>query len=112
MKLERKKRTLKRKKLWKPSLLEVSPNQILKSIESSSQLKDKVHGFSKAKIMKLLFTVMDECETITIENCLLKDVCFELKRDVRMLERSKLELEHVNEILKCEKLKVEEKTLA
>ena len=29
-----------------------------------------------------------------------------------MLERNKLELEHVNEVLKCEKLKVEEEALA
>ena len=83
----------------------------LESIESLSQLKDEVRGLSKAKVVKLLFTVMDECETITAENCMLKDVCFELKNDVRMLERKKIELEHVNEILKCEKLKAEEKAL-
>jgi len=40
---------------------------------------------------------------------MLKDVCSELKKEVRKLERSKLELEHITEILKCEKLKVEEK---
>ena len=34
-----------------------------------------------------------------------------MKKDVRMLERNKLELEHVNEILKCEKLKAEEEDL-
>ena len=43
---------------------------------------------------------------------MLKYVCSELKKDVRMLKRNKLELEHVNEILKCEKLKAEEKALA
>ena len=40
----------------------------LESIESLSQLKDKVRGLSNAKVVKLLFTVMDECETITAEN--------------------------------------------
>jgi len=39
-------------------------------------------------------------------------VCYELKKDVRMLKSDKQELEHANEILTCEKLKVDEKTLA
>jgi len=43
---------------------------------------------------------------------MLKEVCFELRKDVRKLERNKLELEHVNEVLKCEKLKAEEEVLA
>ena len=41
-----------------------------------------------------------------------KDICSELKKDVRVLERNKLELEHDNEVLKCEKLKAEEEVLA
>ena len=81
----------------------------LESIKSLSQLKDKVRGLSKAIVVKLLFTIIDECETITAENYMLKDVFSELKKDVRMFERNKVELEHVNEILKCEKLRVEEK---
>jgi len=84
----------------------------LESTESLSPFKDKVRGLSKAKAVKLLFTIMDECGTITTENCMLKGVCSELKKDVRMLERNKLELEHVNEILKYEKLRAEEKALA
>ena len=36
----------------------------LESIESLSQLKDKVRGLSTAKVVKLLFSVMNECETI------------------------------------------------
>jgi len=51
-----------------------------------SQLKDTVRGLSKAKVVKLLFAIMNECETITAESCMLKDVCSELKKDVRMLE--------------------------
>jgi len=47
---------------------------------------------------------MDECDSITTENCMLKDVCSDLEKDIRKLE-------HANEILKCEKLKVDEKTL-
>lgn len=54
---------------------------------------------------------MDECDAINAKNCMLKEVCFEFKKDVRMLERNKQELEHVNEILKCEKLKAYEKAL-
>jgi len=80
-------------------------------VESLSQLKDKVQGIGKAKIEELLLTSMDECDAINAENCMLKDVCSELKKDVRMLKRNKQELEHVNEVLKCEKLKVDEKTL-
>jgi len=80
-------------------------------VESLSQLKDKVRGLSKAKVEKLLLTVMDECDAINAENCMLKDVCSKLKMDVTMFERNKQELERVNEILKCEKFKADEKTL-
>ena len=72
--------------------------------DSLSQLKEKLRGLNKAKLEELLFTLMDECDAINAKNCMLKDVCSELKKDVRMLE-------HANEILKCEKLKVDEKTL-
>jgi len=58
-------------------------------IKSLSQLKDKVHGLSKAKIEELLLTLMDECDAINTENCMLKDVCSELKKDVRLLEKNK-----------------------
>jgi len=47
---------------------------------------------------------MDECDAINAKNCMLKDVCSNLKKDVRKLE-------HANEILKCERLEVDEKTL-
>ena len=73
-------------------------------VESLSQLKDKVHDLSKAKIEELLLTLMDECDAINVEHYMLKDVCSKLNKDVRMLE-------HANEVLKCERLKVEEKTL-
>jgi len=36
---------------------------------------------------------MDECDSITTKNCMLKDVCSDLKKDIRKLE-------HANEILK------------
>ena len=52
----------------------------LESVESLSQLKDTVRGLSKAKVIKLLFAIMNECETITAKNCMLKDVCSELKK--------------------------------
>jgi len=67
-------------------------------VESLSQLKEKVRGLNKAKIEELLLTLMDECDAINAENCMLKDVCSELKKDVRMLE-------HANEVLKCVDLK-------
>jgi len=73
-------------------------------LDSLAQLKEKVRGLHKAKLKESLFTLMDECDIITIENCMLKDVCSYLKKDVRKLE-------HANEILKCEKLKVDKKTL-
>jgi len=47
---------------------------------------------------------MDKCDAINAENCMLKYVCFDLKKDFRKLE-------HANEILKCERLKVDDKTL-
>ena len=42
---------------------------------------------------------MDECEVMNTENCMLKDTCSKLKRDLRMLERTILELEQANEVL-------------
>jgi len=64
-------------------------------LNSLAQLKDKVYGLSKAKLKELLFTLMDECDSLNSENCMLKDVCAELKKDTR-------ELEHENKILKSE----------
>jgi len=55
---------------------------------------------------------LDDCDEVNAENCMLKDVYFELKRDMRLLEKNKQELEHMNEILISEKLETEEKTLA
>jgi len=46
---------------------------------------------------------MDECDAINAANCMLKEVCSDLKRDVRKLE-------HANEILKSERVEVDEKT--
>ena len=53
-----------------------------------SQFKEQVHGLNKAKVKKLLFTLMNECDAINFENCMLKDACSELKRDIRELELS------------------------
>jgi len=75
----------------------------IEPVESLSQLKEKVHGLSKAKLEELLLTLMDECDAMDAKNCMLKDVCSDLKKDVRMLK-------HANEILKRERLKLDEKT--
>jgi len=40
----------------------------LELIEGLSQLKDKVHGLSKAKINKLFLTLTDECDAIMAKN--------------------------------------------
>jgi len=55
-------------------------------LDSLAQLKDKVCGLNKAKLEDLLFTLMKECDSINSENCMLKDICSELKRDIRELE--------------------------
>ena len=73
-------------------------------LDNLAQLKDKVHSLNKAKLEELLFSLMDECDSINSENCILKEACSELKRDIR-------ELEHENEILKGEKFEVDKKTL-
>ena len=52
-------------------------------IDRLEQLKNKVCGLSKAKLKEFLFTVMDECDAMYSENCELKDVSVELKRDIR-----------------------------
>jgi len=49
-------------------------------LDSLVQLKDKVHSLNKAKLEELLFTLMDECNAINSENCMLKDACSELKK--------------------------------
>ena len=56
------------------------------SLDSLAQLKDNVCGVSKAKLKELLFTLMDECDALNSENCMLKDVCAELKKDIKELE--------------------------
>jgi len=43
------------------------------SLDSLDQLKEQVCGLSKAKLNELLFTLMDECDALTSENCMLKD---------------------------------------
>ena len=50
------------------------------SLDRLAQLKDKVYGLSKAKLKDLLFTLTDECDALNSENCMLKDVCAELKK--------------------------------
>jgi len=66
-------------------------------LNSLAQLKDKVRGLNKAKFEELLFTLMDECDAINSENCILKDACSKLKRDIR-------DLEHENKFFKSEKI--------
>ena len=61
-------------------------------LDSLAQLKEKVCGLSKAKLKELLFILMDECDALNSENCMLKDACTKLKKDV-------IELEHENKIL-------------
>jgi len=73
-------------------------------LDSLAQLKDKVCGLRKAKLKELLFTLMDECDALNFENCMLKDVCAELKKDIK-------ELEHENKIPKSEKIELDMKNL-
>jgi len=46
-------------------------------LDSLAQLK--VRGLNKAKFEELLFTLMDEYDSINAENCMLKDVYSDLK---------------------------------
>jgi len=73
-------------------------------LDSLAYLKDKVCGLNKAKLVELLFNLMDECNSINSENCMLKDACTELKRDIR-------ELEYENKVLKSEKIEIDMKNL-
>jgi len=74
------------------------------TVDCLAQLKKKVRGLNKEKLEELLFTLMDECHAINAKNCLLKDVCSYLKKDVRKFE-------YANEILKSERLKMDKETL-
>jgi len=40
--------------------------------ESLSQLKDKIRGLSKAKVEKLLFTLLDDYDKVNAENSCLR----------------------------------------
>jgi len=73
-------------------------------LKSLTQLKEKVSGLSETNLTKLLFTLMDEYESVNTENSMLKDVCSAFKKDIRKLE-------HANEVLKSEKHEVNEKNL-
>jgi len=81
------------------------------SIESLSQLKEEIRNLSKRKLEKLAFTLMEECEIVNSENCMLKNTCSGLEKDAKRLERKKQELGHMNEVLTCEKLKIDKKVL-
>jgi len=69
-------------------------------LDGLAQLKDKVCDLNKAKLEELLFILLDECDAINSKNCMLRDACSELKKDIR-------ELEHENKILKSEKTKID-----
>ena len=45
-------------------------------LDSLAQLKEKVRDLNKAKLKELLFTLMDECDSVTTENCMLKGCVF------------------------------------
>ena len=66
--------------------------------------KEKVCGLSKTKLKELLFTLIDECDALVSENCMLKDVCAEIKKDFK-------ELEHENKAFKSEKVNLDMKHL-
>jgi len=68
------------------------------------QLKNKVSGLNKTKLKQLLFTLLDECEALNSENCMLKDECTKLKKDWQ-------ELEQENKILKGEKIELDMENL-
>jgi len=74
------------------------------SIESLDQLKNKVCGLNNTKLKELVFTLVDECDALTSENCMLKDVCAEIKKDVK-------ELEHEIKVLKSAKVDLDVKHL-
>jgi len=73
-------------------------------LDSLALLKEKVSGLSKTNLTKLLFTLMDEYELVNTVNSVVKDVCSDLKKDIRKLE-------HANKVLKSEKHEVDEKNL-
>jgi len=74
------------------------------ALDSLALLKEKVSGLSKTNVTKLLFTSMDEYESVNTENSMLKDVSSNSKKDIRKLE-------HANEVLKSENMKWMKRTL-
>ena len=82
------------------------------SDSDGESLKKEVRNLSKKKLEKLIFSLMEECEALTSENCMLKSTCSDLENDVKRLQRKRQELEHMNEALMYEKLEINEKALA
>jgi len=72
---------------------------------------EKVRHASKPKLEKLLFTLLDDCEKVDAKNFMLKDAYSELKKDMRLLEKSKQELERKNDILISENFKLKKRPL-
>jgi len=51
---------------------------------------EEVHNLSKRKLEKLVSTLMEECEMVNSKNCMLKNTCSRLKKELKdWKERSK-----------------------
>jgi len=82
------------------------------SDSNGESLKKEVRNLGKKKLEKLIFSLLEEYEPLTSENCMLKHTGLDLEKDVKRLERTRQELEHMNEALMYEKLEINEKALA
>jgi len=72
--------------IWAVALMAGSESE--SESDTLSQLNETVCCATKLKLEKLLWTLFDEFEEVNGENCMVKGVCSELKKDMRLLEKN------------------------
>ncbi|MCD9643887.1 hypothetical protein HAX54_031771 [Datura stramonium] len=78
------------------------------TVVSLSDLKTQVHGLSKRKVIKLLLSLMDECQQMSVGKIEMSTIFSNLKYDYKVLKREKTEFENANKSLNAEIGKLEE----
>ncbi|MCD9640533.1 hypothetical protein HAX54_025887 [Datura stramonium] len=61
---------------------------------SLSNLKSQIHNLSKRKVVKLLLSLMDECQQMSAEKMEMSKIFSNLKSDYKVLKKEKIEYEN------------------
>ncbi|MCD7471657.1 hypothetical protein HAX54_012250 [Datura stramonium] len=66
---------------------------------SLSDLKSQIHNLSKRKVVKLLLSLMDECQQMSVEKMEMSKIFSNLKSNYKVLKKEKIESENTIETL-------------